>query len=133
MGLVNSTLLAGATITATGGTAHTFTDDGGEVAHGKHLIDASVTDYKTRPTMVAKVRQPVYTRATKSFSKGRKALTVTMPFVDVNGEIQYPLVRCELEDHPDMTDAQYNSLLQYGAQLFFDADTVPFFKTGTLG
>lgn len=133
MGLINSTLLSGATISASGGTAKTFTEDGLMVANGKHLIDASVTDYKTRPTMTAKVKQPVYNKSTKGFSKGKKEIAIAVPIVAVSGEMVYPLIRFTLEDHPDMTDAQYNTLLSYGAQLGFDTDFTAFFKQGSLG
>lgn len=132
MGLENSTLLSGATLSATGGTAKTFTGDGVTVANGKHFQDASVADYRERPSLTAKVRQPVYNKSDKSFTKGKKSLTLADPFVDSLGGVQYPLIRIELEDHPEMSEADIDALLNRGAQTLFDSDFVSFWKTGNL-
>lgn len=47
MGLTNVGILAGATVSASGGTAVSYTPDGLSVKNGLHLIDASVTDPDT--------------------------------------------------------------------------------------
>lgn len=133
MGLNNSTILAGTTLSAAGGVSKTYTEDGTVVANGKHFIDTSVTDYRVIPGLTVKVRPSVYVRSTKTFTKGLKRATFTIPFVDTTGAIQYPLIRIEIEDHPEMTAAMYTALEERAAQYLFDADFTNFRRYGAMG
>lgn len=74
MGIQSLGLLAGATVSATGGTAFTMTPDGVDVTSGVHVADAAVSDFRVRPNATFKTKQPVlqqdgkYTREKRSVS-----------------------------------------------------------------
>lgn len=131
MGLQNATILDGGTVSATGGTSKTYTPDGVPVNRGIHLIDASVTDFRTRPTMTATVKQPPLS-SDGSWGKGRKGLTLCVPKVLASGKQIFPLVRIEFEDHPEMLSTEQDRLLSLASQCLCDPDFVNFWRVGSL-
>lgn len=132
MPLNGSTILDGATVSASGGSAKTFTVTGQKVNGGVFLIDASVTDYRTRPTMTAVSSQPTLMNDGKSFTKGKSTLCIAFPFSDAQGVQQYPCLRITLESHPEMSTANLAKLKNYAAQSLIDADFTSFWDTGSL-
>lgn len=133
MPISGMTLLSGATNSAAGGTAKTFSLDGLQVKSGVHVADLSVTDFRLRPGITFKSRMPAK-RADGTWQKGKFSATLTIPKLLADGKtVEYPLGRLEVEPHAESTDAEIIAILCYMAQLCFDTDTVPFFKTGALG
>lgn len=131
MPIQNSTLLAGATLSAAGGTTFTLTVDGTQVKSGVHVADASVADFRIRPNATFKARMPSK-KADGSYQKGKNSVTLVRPKVLANGVVDYPLVRIDIEYSAESTDAEITALMNQGAQLLFDADFTNFFKTGSL-
>ena len=131
MSLQNASILAGATISAAGGTAQAFVPDGVEVKNGIHLIDSSVADFRARPSLTAKTNQPT-TLPNGSFSKDKRVITYAEPFVDSHGVVQYNYVKIERRVHPESSAAVAAGLMTRGAQLCFDADFTNFWALGSL-
>lgn len=131
MGLQNGTLMDGATLTVNGGTTKTLSVDGQQVTGGIHLQDASVTDYRTRPNATVKTKLPVLT-SDGTYGKGKKSFTLVHPKVLASGKQGFPLLRIELEDFPEMTQAEIDKLLIWGSQILCDADFLTFWRTGSL-
>lgn len=132
MPIQNSTVLAGATVSATGGTAFTLTVDGQQIKSGVHVADASVADFRIRPNATFKARMPVKL-ANGSYQKGKNSVTFVRPKVLADAKtVDYPLVRIELEYSAESTDAEITALMNQGAQFLFDTDFTAFFKTGSL-
>lgn len=132
MPIQGASIPLGATVTPSGGTALVLTSDGQTVANGVHLIDAADTNFKTRRNAVAKVKQPTLSADRKSYSKGKKSFTFVLPITDTAGVIQFPLVRVEIEDHPDMSAANLASLKSAGALCLIDSDFDAFWSSGSL-
>lgn len=131
MPLNGASIPVGCTWTPAGGTAKTYTNDGLTVANGVHLIDASVADYRTRPQMTAKVKQPTLD-SLGVYSKGRRSVVVTIPKVLASGKQVFPLIRIELEDHPESSAAEIATLLSIGANVLIDTDFSNFWNTGSV-
>lgn len=127
----NSSIPAGATLSAAGGTAFTFTTDGQAVPGGKHLINAAVTDMRIRPNATAKTKL-AKVQTSGEWSKGKRSLVYCIPKLLVSGKTAFPLIRIELEDHPEMTQAEITALTNVGAQILFDTDWTAFWLTGSL-
>lgn len=132
MSLNGATILAGATLSATGGTAKTYLPDGLAVTNGLHLQDTSVADYRVRPNMTVKNRQPTYNPVTNVWTKSKRSIALTHPFISTDLKMQYPVARIEFELHPEMTDAMIDALMSQAAQLCFDPDFTGFYKLGNL-
>lgn len=132
MGLQNATILDGGTVATTGGTSKTLTTDAMPVTGGVHLIDASVTDIRTRPTVTCKVKQPSVDSKTGKWSSGWKQATLTFPKILADGTQKFPSLYIKLADHPEMTDAEYEKMIIWGAQVLRDADFNSFWKPGSL-
>lgn len=133
MGIVNSTLLAGATVAATGGTSLTLAPDGQSSPGAVHVANMAITDFRVRPN--AWFRSKVATVLDKLkgvFSKGKRSVVYVKPKLLSSGELIYPLIRIELEDHPEMTAAEVSALVTEGAQLLCDSDYTAFWTTGNL-
>ena len=130
MPIQGSTILTGATISATGGTTSTLTLTGAEVKHGLQVADVGVADFRVRPFINFKQKQPVL-HGTK-YNKGRNEAMACMPKILASGEIAFPLVRLILEPHPEQTDAEVTKLLTWAAQLAYSSAFANFFKLGSL-
>lgn len=131
MSLQTMSIPAGATLSAAGGTAKSFTPDGLTVASGIHLADASVTDFRVRPNMTIKVKQPSLDAA-GVYSKDKKSVTYVVPKILASGKTVFNLIRIEREIHPESTAAEQDHLLNVGAQLLFDTDVTAFWSSGSL-
>lgn len=133
MALKNMSLLANATVSATGGTALVFADTANaNVVNGVQLIVPSDTDYVTRRTVVAKVRPPVYDKKTNSYGKSKVSLSLTQPKVLADGSVCFQVARQELEMHPTATAADILEMRKLMAQMWIDGDLDAFYTTGSL-
>jgi len=131
MGLQNATILDGGTISVSGGTSKTLTTDAMPVVGGIHLIDASVSDIRVRPTLTCKVKQPSVEQSTGKWNSGWKQVTLTFPKILADGTQKFPSMYIKLSDHPEMTDAEYEKFLIWAAQVIRDADFAAFWRTGS--
>jgi hypothetical protein len=132
MALKNMSLLAGAAIAASGGSAQVFSDDGQTIANGTHLIVPADADYQTRRGLTAKFRPPTLDTRTGSYGKDKKSMTYVVPHVLTDGRVIFNTLRLEREVHPSMAAADVAELNKIGAQLLTDDDTVNFWATGSL-
>lgn len=120
-----------ATWTPAGGTATVFTSDGQSVPNGVHLIDAAVTDFRIRPQMTLKTKAPRLDNL-GVYSKGRRSCVVTIPKILASGKSVFPLIRIEIEDHPETTPAELAALISIGANFLLDSDFDQFRKVGSV-
>lgn len=132
MGLKTMSLLASATVAASGGSALAFADDGVQVPNGVHLIVPSDTDYETRRSATAKYRPPSYDAATGAYNKDKKSISLTLPLILTNGKIVFNVIRVEREVHPSLAAASAVELNKLAAQLLTDPDTDNFWANGSL-
>lgn len=123
-------LKAGATTTFGGGSSVTLTTDGLEIKSGVHVIDASVTDYRIRPNFTFRNRPPAL-QADGTYGKGKRSAQVDVPKILASGKQGFPRVRIELEDYPEMTQAEVDELRSLAAQAIKDADFDSFWRTGS--
>lgn len=132
MALKNMSLLAGATVNATGGTAQTFVDDGVSIPNGVHLVVPADTDYQTRRTATVKYRPPSIDVKTGMYSKDKKSVSYTFPMVLSSGQVVFNVIRVEREVHPALAATDAAELLKIAAQICTDADTAQFWASGSL-
>lgn len=132
MALKNMSLLTGATIAASGGSALVFADDGVTIANGVHLVVPADTDYQTRRQVTAKYRPPTLDAKTNSYGKDKKSISYSRPVVLPDGRVVFNTIRIEREVHPSTTAADCLDMNKVGAQMLTDADTDAFWATGSL-
>lgn len=130
MGITNATLLSGATINVSGGTAKTFNSDGFVVPNGIHVVDIGDADYRTRMNLTLKNRNPVLVNG--KFSKAKRWMTTVKPQVEADGSISFNVIRSEIEFSTTFPAADYTDLLKMHAQMFVDADFSSFLTIGSL-
>lgn len=131
MGLKNMSLSTGATISATGGTAIVFADDGVTVQNGVHLVVPATADYRVRESATAKFRPPVVDNDGQ-YSRDKKSISYNVPMVTAAGKIVNNVIRVEREVHPEFSAANAITLNKIAAQLLFDTDTDNFWAVGSL-
>lgn len=132
MGLKTMSLLAGATVAASGGSAQVFAEDGVTIQNGLHLIIPADTDYQTRRQATVKYRQPTLDVKTGVYGKDKKSISYALPLVLTDGRIVFNTIRIEREVHPSLTAAQALELNKIGAQLLVDDDATSFWASGSL-
>lgn len=132
MGLKTMSLLAGATVAASGGSAQVFADDGVTINNGLHLIVPADTDYQTRRQATVKYRQPTLDPKTGSYGKDKKSISYTKPTVLSDGRVVFNTIRIEREVHPTLSAADADELNKIAAQLLTDSDAASFWATGSL-
>lgn len=132
MGLKNMSLLATATLAATGGSALVFSDDGQTITNGVHLVIPADADYQTRRNVTAKFRPPTLDASTGIYGKDKKSLCLVKPIVLASGKVIFNTIRIEREVHPSLTTAECVELNKLGAQMLIDTDTDAFWATGSL-
>lgn len=130
MSITNCSILSGATVSATGGTAINFQPDGLDVANGIHVSDIAGVDFRTRKGITFKARQP-RAQTDGSYSKGKHSATLAVPRVNANGVVEYPLIRIECEYSAENSTAEIDQMLVLGAQLCTDPDFATFWRTGS--
>lgn len=121
---------AAANITVAAGTNATFTPDGVEIPSGLHLADAGVADFRIRPKITLKTRNPQLNNGV--FSKGKRWVSVSIPRLLADGTYVNEVVRIEHEMHPETPDADVVKIRLIAAQTMFDTDLASFWATGSL-
>jgi len=132
MGLKTMSLLAGATVAASGGSALAFAEDGQSIANGLHLIVPADADYQTRRQVTIKYRQPSLDAKTGVYGKDKKSICLALPMVLSTGQVVFNTIRIEREVHPSLSAANAAELIALGAQLLCDSDVTSFWATGAL-
>lgn len=134
MSITNATLMVGATYSPTGGTSTAFGPNGAKVDGGIQIVDTVNTNAVTRAMITFRnIKQAVLDMVTGTYiGKTRRSGQLVRPKVLASGRVVFPLIRVELETHPEMSDAEVVALLNEGAALLTDADFVPFWKIGSL-
>lgn len=132
MGLKTMSLLAGATVSASGGAALVFADDGVTISNGVHLIVPADADYQTRRQCTAKYKPPTLDAKTGAYSKDKKSISLAVPVVLADGRVVFNTIRLEREVHPSLSAAAALELNTLGAQLLVDADAANFWAAGSL-
>lgn len=134
MSVTNATIMVGATVATSGGTSTAFTPNGADISSGIQLVDAVSTNAITRAVITLRTVKSAMFDAVKGMFTGktRRYMQLVRPKVLANGSVVYPLVRVEVEDHPEMSDAERAQLRTEGAQLLTDADFTQFWVLGSL-
>lgn len=132
MALSSASLLQGATLSATGGTSKTYSVMGESIPNGKKLVDLTITDARLRGTVTCINRPSAYNASTGISSKGKRSLKLVEPKLLASGKMAFPLGEIRIEDHPEMTVAEVDSILTKLGQMCFDTDFRNFVLYGTL-
>lgn len=131
MGIKTMSLLSGATLSATGGTALAFTDDGVSVNGGVHLVVPATADYRVRESATVKYRAPVL-QMDGTYLRDKKSISYNVPLILASGKIVNNVIRVEREVHPELSAANATALNKIAAQLLFDTDLDNFWAAGSL-
>lgn len=119
-------------LSVTGGTARAFTPDGQTVTNGIHVAAMAVADFRVRPHISFKNRNP-NRKSDGSFTLGTRTTVLTTPYLDsTTGLVHYDTITIERRYSPiipaaDLKTARYNA-----AQLLFDTDVESFNEGGDL-
>lgn len=132
MGLKTMSLLTGAAVAASGGSALVFADDGVTIQNGLHLIVPADADYQTRRQLTAKYRPPTLDPKTGVYGKDKKSISLALPIVLPSGQVVFNTIRIEREVHPSLSAASALELCKLGAQLLTDSDVEAFWASGSL-
>ena len=132
MPISGATLAVGGTVSVAGGTSTAFALVGTEVKGGVQIVDSTNTNAVTRAMITLRnIKTAIVDAITGKYSgKTKRQAQLVRPKVLAGGSIVFPLIRIELETHPDMSDAEVSALLSEGAQLCIDADFANFWKLG---
>lgn len=131
MSMTSLGLLEGATLSATGGTAITYTPANGGAIGQLYLANASEEDFRLRETIQAKAVIPSR-QSDGSWSKDRRNVTLVVPVHDVGtGEYENITFRLERVAPVFATTAQKAAAGKLAAQFIFDNDTESFWNAGS--
>lgn len=119
-----------ANLTVAAGTNATFTPDGVQIPSGLHLADASTADFRIRPNITLKTKNPTLNNG--SFSKGKRWCDVKIPRLLSNGTYVTDIIRIEHEFHPETAAADVQKHRCIAAQMLFDSDLTSFWNAGSL-
>lgn len=122
MPINGATILAGATVSASGGTSKTYTENGLKVQGGKQVVDTSQTDGRIRPTITVRSTPGQYNAAAGKYSNDRAESAVTDPYVMADGSIDFPTFRIIYTGNREISAAHLETLKSKAAQTIIDAD-----------
>lgn len=131
MSLKNMTIKTGGTIAVTGGTDVNFADTGSTTPNVLKIQVNADSDYRTRRSITCRVR-PATIQSDGSYSKIKRSMAITSPFVLASGVTIFNVMRIELDIHPEAEATLRANLLAFGAQVLFDADATDFWSVGSL-
>jgi len=132
MGLKNMSILSGATITPSGGTAMVFADDGTTVQNGVRLVVPATADYRVRESATFKYKAPTLL-GDGTYAKDKKEFTLVIPMILASGKIVYNVIRVSRELHPEFSAANATNFNKLASQMLAgDSDTDGFWSTGSM-
>jgi len=124
-------LLTGATITPSGGTAKVFADDGVTVQNGVHLVVPATTDYRVRENVTFKYKPPTLLN-TGVYTRDKKEITFVIPMLLASGLVSFNVFRISREVHPEFSAANATDFNKLACQMLAgDSDTDAFWATGS--
>ena len=132
MSVQNATILAGPTISVTGGTSKAYTPSSQKVINGINIVDTTAADYRTRPNISIRASEAQYDRSGVCVAKAIRKATATRPKILASGSLEFPCVEITLKIHPETTDAEILALIEMGVQLLTDVDFENFRKFGSI-
>lgn len=118
-------------LSVTGGTAKAYATDGQNVTNGIHFSDSSVTDFRVRPHITVKNRNP-QRQSDGKYSKGKQDIIFTLPFVKADLTIGFTTARYSMEYDPEVAAASLKNVRYSIAQLLFDSEMETFHVSGSL-
>lgn len=118
-------------MTPTGGTDKTFTTDGVTIPNGIHVANAGQADFRIREHIAIRNRVPVLNGG-GTWTRDRKAVTLTIPKLLSDGTYVNNVIRLEREVHPESTAAEALELNMLAAQILSDADFTAYWSAGSL-
>ena len=122
---------AATSISVTGGTAKSFTITSVTVPNGINVADFSESDFRIRRHITFRNRNPVKL-ATGKFTKAKRSIVFTTPFLNADGETEYITDRWESEQPVTATAAALANHRKNFCQLMFDADVESFHTGGAI-
>lgn len=126
------TIKTGATgFTVTAGIDKAYSDDGQTVQNGKHYADAATTDFRVRPHVTLKNRNP-QKQTNGTYSKGKREIILTIPYLKADTSIAFNTWRYSQEYDPELPAATEKDGRFMMAQFLFDAETESFNSTGAI-
>lgn len=132
MSLINASLLTGATLSASGGTALPLASLG-QSGNKVTLVPTADTDFRTRRSFDVTVKSPSPNSAgPNGYTQARPSVVVKQPIVLANGKTTVNTARVELAYDVETSQAQIDALMLLAAQVLFDADFTPTFKALSL-
>lgn len=122
MSLTNASVLSGATITPSGGSALPFASLG--IRNNTNVLYATGdADLRTRRSIVCSVKEPkVSTGAPNGYTQARATMIFKSPLTLDNGNVTVNTVRVEIAYDVETSAAEVTELSVIGAQLLADAD-----------
>jgi len=132
MSLSNASVLSGATITPSGGTALAF--EGTGIRGNSHTLVASAdTNLLTRRSIVCTVKEPrVSPGAPNGYTQARATAVFKSPLVLDNGNTTVNTVRIEVSYDSESTAAEVDELLVVASQILSDSDFASLFGSLSL-
>lgn len=132
MPLSSASILSGATITPSGGTALAFGSEG--IVNNTNLIYATAdTDYRTRKEMACTVKKPKpLTTAPNGYSQSRNKIVIRVPLTLANGLVTSQTLLIEQSVDVESTAAVNLELRKLAAQALIDADYTAFWDSSSL-
>lgn len=130
MPIKGASLLKAGVVSATGGTAKSFTEVGETIKNGVKVSDLTITDARLRTTLTCINRPAALNSLGKYISKDKRTLKLVQPKLLVDGAIAFNVREIRIEDHPETTDAEKAELNSYAAQTLCDTDFSQFVLNG---
>ena len=118
-------------LSVTGGTAMSYTPDGQSVTNGIHVAANAVTDFRVRPHITFKNKNPGR-RADNTFSRGERTIVVTEPYLHTDGVVYYVTYEIKCLYSPVIPAANLKNARYKSAQVLFDADLENFNTVGDI-
>ena len=126
------TIKTGATsFTVTGGADKAFSADGQTVQNGIHMADAATADFRVRPHVTFKNRNP-QKQTDGTYSKGKREVILTIPILKTNGTVAFNTWRYSQEYDPEVSAATEKDGRFMLAQFLFDTETESFNSAGAI-
>lgn len=127
------TLLDGNTVTATGGTAMAFSQDGRTISNGRYFGDGSEFDIRKRDTILLTNVPEKAVNGGSQYTKGRRMAKVTVHDVD---SLSVPFEACNISvlvtKDVRCSSAKLAIAVNRACQLLFDEGLASFNTVGTL-
>lgn len=122
---------AATSMSVTGGTALAFTETAKAVPSGIEVSAASVADFRVRPFVEFKNRQPVV-QSDGSYSKAKREVKLVCPRLDANNKPYFDVVRITFEASPLTTDANQLDMRLMAGQILGLATLATFWSGGVV-